>query len=50
MEYTIEIHYTPGHGYFAKVLDLPGCCQYADSFVEVLIYLVDAIALYLSDL
>jgi predicted RNase H-like HicB family nuclease len=50
MEYTIEIYYDPDHGYFAKVLDLPGCIQYGDTLLEVLIYLVDAIQLYLSDL
>jgi predicted RNase H-like HicB family nuclease len=50
MEYTIEIHYTPGHGYFIKVVDLPGCISYGDDLIVTLIHLVDAIQLYLSDI
>jgi predicted RNase H-like HicB family nuclease len=50
MDFTIEIYYDPDHGYFAKAVDLPGCLSYGDTLVETLIYLVDAIKLYLSDL
>jgi predicted RNase H-like HicB family nuclease len=35
LPYTVEVSYDPSYGYFAKVLELPGCMTGADSPEEV---------------
>jgi predicted RNase H-like HicB family nuclease len=46
-KYTIQIEWD-GEGYYAKVLELQGCCTAADTLSEVLVMVNDAIELWES--